>query len=255
MDILKGLDLINPTKDMVTFVGGGGKTTTMFLMASKLKELNKKILVTTTTAIYYPRNNQYDEIIIDSDYDIEKFKGIKAGKVYVLGRSINKDNKLMGIEPDVIDRIFNAEAFDVILVEADGAKGKPIKAPAAHEPVIPQNTTKNVGIIGLDCINKRINNSIVHRPQQLCSVTGSIMNDIITPKKVEMLILHNNGIMKNLPENSTGYVLLNKAEGERYLQGMEVVKLLKDKKPPIKKIIICSIKDESPVKYWRDFND
>ena len=37
---------------------------------------------------------------------------------------------------------------DVLLVEADGAKRKPLKVPAEHEPVIPEDTDMVIGIAG-----------------------------------------------------------------------------------------------------------
>ena len=62
--------------------------------------------------------------------------------------------------------------FDFILVEADGAKRKPIKAPADYEPVIPSSTTLVIGVIGLDALGKAIDEETIHRCELFCSLTG-----------------------------------------------------------------------------------
>lgn len=45
---------------------------------------------------------------------------------------------------------------DVLLVEADGAKRKPLKVPAEHEPVIPEDTDMVIGIAGASAIGRTI---------------------------------------------------------------------------------------------------
>ena len=43
---------------------------------------------------------------------------------------------------------------DYVLVEADGAKRFPLKAPAAHEPVIPDETRLVIAVAGLSGVGK-----------------------------------------------------------------------------------------------------
>ena len=40
----------------------------------------------------------------------------------------------------------------VVLVEADGAKGKPCKVPADFEPVIPDECDIVIGVMGMDAL-------------------------------------------------------------------------------------------------------
>jgi len=58
--------------------------------------------------------------------------------------------KLKGLSPTLIDRIRDKGIADIILVEADGAKRCPLKAPNETEPVIPFSTTWTLPIVGLD---------------------------------------------------------------------------------------------------------
>ena len=46
------------------------------------------------------------------------------------------------------------ESADYVLVEADGSRGLPLKAPASHEPVIRSETDGVLGCIGLSAIGR-----------------------------------------------------------------------------------------------------
>ncbi|SCZ05344.1 selenium cofactor biosynthesis protein YqeC [Alkaliphilus peptidifermentans] len=256
MDILMGFELVNPLSEMISFVGGGGKTTTMFSLATKLKEIDKKILVTTTTAIYYPSNNElFDEIFLTDQNDLKQLYSIKEGQIYLLGSSVSKEGKLLGVNPILLEEIYNMKIFDVILVEADGSKGRPIKAPAKHEPVVPPSTTKYIGVIGLDALFMEINSDIVHRIEEFTRIVEANIGDIIMPSTAARLITHPEGLFKNIPSsNCQGYVLLNKGEGEGFEAGREIIRLLEDNAPLFKRIIIGSMKYEKDIKFWRDFN-
>ncbi len=201
LEIWKFFNLKN--RDTLSFVGGGGKTTTIFKLAGELKNLNRKVLITTTTAMYNPKEEQYDYYFLR---DIEGFSP-KAGTITVLGDRI-ENGKLLGSSVSTIERIANRQLFDFILIEADGSKGKPIKAYAHYEPVIPSCTTMTVGIIGLDCLGKKIE-AIAHRPEKLIRVVDAGLNDIIDEDMIVRLILDEKGLFKD----STGkkVLLLNKA--------------------------------------------
>ena len=105
-----------------------------------------------------------------------------------------------------------AKCFDYILVEADGSRQRPIKAPADHEPVIPNGTTKTVGVIGLDALGKQIHGTSVHRPELLCRLTAKVMGDIIDEDVIARLIRAPQGLFKSVPDGSQRYVVLNKME-------------------------------------------
>ena len=74
-----------------------------------------------------------------------------------------------------MDRTILQGLFDFILIEADGAKNKPIKAMASHEPVVSKYSTKTFGIMGMDCLGKPIE-SIVHRPELFVDIVGKFFN-------------------------------------------------------------------------------
>lgn len=211
-------------KELLAFIGGGGKTTTIFKLANELKNIGKKILITTTTAIFYPNKGTFDKIYIDeSDDIISKLSNIENNSITIIGRSISKENKLLGIKKEIIDEIYKEKVFDYILVEADGSKRKTIKCPDNHEPVIPQSTNKTVGVIGLDAIGLKINDDNVHRAELFKEITNSEINDIINEETIFKLITNNKGLFKGTPINSKRYILLNKMDNKKREESARVI--------------------------------
>lgn len=198
-------------KEIISFVGGGGKTSSLFKLAKELKAKNKKVLVTTTTKIFVPEAGDFDTLIITPQPGVDILKPAE-GTITVWGRNLlAKGEKLEGIEPVLIDSVFAAGSFDYLLVEADGAKQKPVKAPAAHEPVIPSFTNKTVGIIGLSALNKKVDTE-VFRNEIFKSICGD--SPILNLEQIFRLITHPEGLFKNTPEHSGKYLFLNQVEGE-----------------------------------------
>lgn len=215
MGILNDFDINTDKAEMIVLVGAGGKTTTMFALASELKAAGKRVLVTTTTAIFYPLENQYDDIVITKEYSPTTFLETYPSSIVVFGSEVNDQGKLLGVNKDYINIIHREGIFDFILVEGDGSKRRPIKAPASHEPVIPNLATIVVGVIGTDSFGKPINEDFVHRPEIFCTITNSSMNSIIDEEKVFKLVTHAEGLFKDTPSHSRKYLLLNKVIKKR----------------------------------------
>ena len=71
---------------------------------------------------------------------------------------------------------------DVMLIEADGAKRKPLKVPADWEPVIPDFADVVVSVIGLDCLGKPICET-AHRAEYTSSFLGKKIWKHLLPQK------------------------------------------------------------------------
>ncbi len=205
---------INPNvPELISLVGAGGKTTTLFRLAQELKALGKKVLVTTTTHMALPEASQADRLIVDHSKNPFLLSGNGRGMIVCLGeRLVNEKGKLKGVDPEYVSEIYQKQAFNHILVEADGSRRRPIKAPAHYEPVIPRGTTRTIGVIGLDALGQPITAEHVHRPELFCSVTGKEMGDLIDRQCLVSLILAENGLFRNAPHECTRHVVLNKAD-------------------------------------------
>lgn len=215
MDILDAFD-INPERPShISLVGGGGKTTAMFALAHELKKAGASVLVTTTTNIFYPEPGQCDTVVMDATPSFSLFKNVQPGTVTCLGGGVfGEMKKVKSISPEFLDKLFSKRLFDHILVEADGAKRKAIKAPAEYEPVIPASATAVIGVIGMDALSLSVVDENVHRVKKFCEITGSVQGQMIDEKIMSRLINHPQGLFKGVPARAIRIVLLNKADTE-----------------------------------------
>jgi probable selenium-dependent hydroxylase accessory protein YqeC len=213
MTLCEALNIDLNIPELVSLVGAGGKTSTMFRLAREFKSFRKKVLVTTTTNVAFPETSQADRLVIDRSKNISSLPRIEPGTIVCLGSSMVGDQeKLKGVEREFIDEIYQKRLFDHVVVEADGSKRRPIKAPAHYEPVIPQETTRVIGVIGLDALGKPITDQYVHRTSLFCSITGKRMGDIIDRECLIHLILSQDGLFKDVPQGCRKYVIFNKAD-------------------------------------------
>jgi molybdenum cofactor cytidylyltransferase len=108
-------------------------------------------------------------------------------------------------------------SITVIFVEADGARGLPFKAPAEHEPVIPDKTTVVIPVIGSDIFEGSVRET-VHRPERaaaLLSPSGEkpvSLDSRLTPALAARLITHPRGSMKDVPPGAAVIPFINKCE-------------------------------------------
>ncbi|MBU0970465.1 MAG: putative selenium-dependent hydroxylase accessory protein YqeC, partial [Proteobacteria bacterium] len=126
--------------------------------------------------------------------------------------------KLKGISPGMLARVREKKTFEYILIEADGSRRLPVKAPADHEPVIPAWTDMVIGCIGLDCLGRPMDAKTVHRPEFFAAVTGLIPGEAILADHLAALVASDLGLFKNTQKNMGKRVVFNKADTRDLVQ-------------------------------------
>jgi probable selenium-dependent hydroxylase accessory protein YqeC len=216
---------------MVSIVGAGGKTTLMFRLAGELEKAGHRVLTTTSTKIFKPTTEQSSNVVISED-PIEVVRcaerhSLKGLHLTAAARYDEASDKLLGYAPEAINEIWRSGWFDHILIEADGAARRPLKAPASHEPVIPSETSVLIAVIGLDGVGVPLMADHVFRPDQYTRLTKLPMGAIVTAESVCMVLMHPKGMMKGCPATARQFVFLNKAETpDRQATGREVGQIL-----------------------------
>ena len=215
------------TGGMVCLTGAGGKTSVMFQLASALSDTGKKVLTTTTTKIYPPLPFQSKNIILSNSAEelVEKASAIIRNENHITAalEFIKKDNKLRGFSTEMIYQIQQFGLFDWILIEADGAAQRLLKAPADHEPVIPVETDIWIGVAGLDVIDRPLVESFVFRPELVSRITGLPIGELIDESHLAILALHPLGYLKNVPAKATRCFFLNKADNKKAIASAKKV--------------------------------
>ena len=215
-------------REMVCAVGGGGKTSLVLSLASEGEEKNYPVIVTTTTKMGLEEERGFltvtDEEIPPTDRTIRWIGGIQGERV-------------LGREPKEVATWFS-DFHGWVLVEADGARRRPIKAPARHEPVIPSQATLVVLNIGLDAVEKPIGD-VAHRPELLAEILGAGKESLITPQMVASLVIHNEGGRKRIPDSSRFILALTKCTEEKRQAANQIIEVLSEcEKAPERVVLV-----------------
>lgn len=193
------------TGDVVSIVGSGGKTSLLFKLAEELK--NKyKVLVSTSAKIFLPQDDCYDYLYLNLDSYLNNKPNNSVG-ITVISKDINnKTEKLIGIDDNDLEIII--KDFDVILLEADGSKELPIKGWKNHEPPVLSKTTKTIGVIPVNLINKKIDKEFIYGFDEFNILTD--YSEYINFRTIGKICSEKNGIFKN--SKGCLYLFFNKAD-------------------------------------------
>ncbi len=202
---------------VTALVGGGGKTSAMLRLVEELSA-HGSVIMATTTHIYPPSGIP---VLLDATTH-EIASALEHAPAVCVG-SLCADGKL---GPGPVDAEALAALGDYVIVEADGAKGMPLKAPASHEPVIPPCAHRVVAVAGLDGMGCSIGEA-AFRPALYAKLLGTEEGHIVTPEDVARALCSRDGQYKHVGPHMDFCVLLNKADdGERVTLAEQVAAYL-----------------------------
>jgi len=238
---------------VVSLVGAGGKTSLMFKLARELSMAGEPVLTTTTTKIFEPARDQSVYVILSGSVSnildqakelLDKHPHLTAA----VGKLPDQD-KLYGFRPEIIGELWNAGLFRWIIVEADGAAGRPLKAPATHEPVVPDCTNRLVGIVGLNGVGQPLTGRLVFRHERFAELTGLVAGSNVSEAAIADVVVHKNGIFKNAPAEVVRIAFFNQADaGENLAAGHRIARILSElKNTELYRVVIGQALFEPPV--------
>ena len=209
---LECLGVIAETR-VIALVGAGGKTALMYALAGEIRREGRTVVTTTTTKIFPPRPDQAPHLILlKDDPTLASLPGrlLECGHVTVGKSVLLPAEKVEGVDEEILDLCRNAA--DHVLVEADGAAGRPVKAPEDWEPVVPQHAELVVYLVGLDCLGKPMTDNWVFRSARFAQITGLTAGKIIRPRDIARLVTHPEGGLKHVPAPAALVPFLNKQD-------------------------------------------
>ncbi len=235
--------------EVVALVGGGGKTAAMFRLAREIVARGERALTTTTTHIFAAQIAQAPTHVIAADATPESVAAALAahGHVLVVGATDAGSGRAGGVSLDLFARLRGWCPGVCIVNEADGSRMRPFKAPAAHEPVIPVETTLVVPVVGADVFGKPLDGEHVHRPELVSALSGAPLGTPITPEIVASVLAHPEGGRKGVPRNARVIVVINKVESlpDKKPARETAERLLRE--PAIQAVALAAVRGDDPV--------
>lgn len=202
-------------KHIVSLIGAGGKTIVMYQLAEHFANLGKKVLVTTTTHIFQPTCNFAQNVA-----EVEALW--QGGNYAVVGNIEAGTGKLTQLPADVFEK-YSALA-DLVLIEADGAKRLPCKAPAENEPVLLPASDTVIAVMGLDALHHPIK-EVCFRLEKVQEVLDTTGEHCLTEEDAVKLLLSEQGAFKNVGQRNY-FIVLNKCDDENRAKSALKIKSL-----------------------------
>ena len=176
-------DLLGP--GMTAIVGAGGKTSLIQLMAHLSQAKAIPTVVTTTTKMYHQQLASWPLYVGEdlegaqvfcqqavSETGVAAWAGnlveVGAGTQF-LGVGLEPESapdsflgKVQGPRLEALCQLSQRQPSWQILIEADGARHKVLKAPKSTEPVIPSGTRQTIGVLNLSVLGQEASKDLVH---------------------------------------------------------------------------------------------
>jgi len=199
-------------REVISLAGGGGKTAIMFALGKELSSRLKGVVLSTTTKIWEPAISPDFALFLSGQIsEIKKWvsRSLEAHPCLLVATKRLEGGKLQGILPAWVEEIQSLPGVSVIIVEADGAAGRSLKAPREGEPVWPPNTTLLVPVVGIDVLGRPLNEGHVFRSEIAARVLHRSKGSTITNEMVAGLLRE---IIKDRPGGARMIPFINKTD-------------------------------------------
>lgn len=199
----------------LALVGSGGKTTLLFNLA---REIRAPVVLSTTTHLSVDELGLADRHwVVENKRDIERAFSQLTDEILLLTGAVNEQgNRVRGLSDDQLLVVKqHCDALDLpFLIEADGSRRLPLKAPGEHEPAIPGWVNQVVVLVGLSAIGQPLDDKIVFRSEQFAVLCAAKYGIPITLEILTDYLLHAHGGLKNIPPNALRSVFFNQLDAQ-----------------------------------------
>jgi len=219
IDLTRALRLGNTP--CLALVGAGGKTSALFQLARELSKRQdqakpdpqRPVILTATTHLHVEQLKLSDSHwIVEKPEDLAALEDNLHGVILLTGPLIG--DRTTGLNDNLMSWLhkFCVSHGLPLLIEADGSRQRPLKAPADYEPVIPEWVEVVVMVAGLSGLGKPLSEEFVHHPDIFADISGLKMGETITLEALSRVLNHPAGGLKNIPLQARRIVFLNQAD-------------------------------------------
>lgn len=235
--------------DVVAFAGAGGKSGSILQVAAELAEAGMTVLAVPTTRMTLDEARGIGPLVISEDPSELRAKvktSFSEGNTRVAaGGAMTSKNRVGGVLPDLVSDL--APLADVLLVEADGSRRRPIKGTANHEPALPDASTLVVAVGNVDALGSTVDEEHVHRPAVFSELTGVGLGQSITARAFARALVE--GSLANIPAGARTAALITGVEPGRTMADASVISR-ELWRFGTESVVLTSIPKPPPVRVW-----
>lgn len=197
----------------IAITGCGGKTSLMIALAEEYAQRGRSVLVTTTTKVRSPYELDYGCDIIQLD----RYDGVPTpGRRVFFAATLDESNGRKVCASALTELAKVATGFDVVLMEADGSRGLPLKYHNPWDPVIPDFTTDVIAMVGMSALGRPLDDAVMFNYPSYAAVVQN-PEPVVTERTISNLLRLDEGIKKGFSGGTgsstrQGMVLFNQCD-------------------------------------------
>lgn len=253
------------SREIVSLVGAGGKTSAALRLLDELAQAGQRVVLTTTTRLLEPIPRPGECLILAETPDDARRALVdpRCAKPILARRRLTETdaafaasapypvraNKLAGLPSEWLDALAAQFPRLTCLVEADGARHRLLKAPAAHEPVVPTTTTLHVPMANLAVLDQPLTEVAVHRAALAAQCLNVPPGASLTPLLVAGLLAHPQGGLKGAPDVARIVPLLTWWRDEPPTEAAIETADLLAARPGIERVVVANPAADAPLRY------
>jgi molybdenum cofactor cytidylyltransferase len=246
MDLAEALEC--GRREVVAFVGAGGKTTAVFRLVREAAGLGRRAVASGTARFSEARGGSGLPQVVEEDED-RLLDGVRAAlersNAVIAAAGRFGDGRFTPISYQAVAAMAVEPGIGLVALEADGARMRPFKAPAEHEPALPPAATLVVAVAGADAFGRPLDEASAHRLDRVLALSGADRGDPITPGIVARVLAHPEGGGKSRPTSARFAVLINKVDAVTLPSARETAALLHA--AGVETVVLARLQDEDPV--------
>lgn len=204
------------TPSIISIVGAGGKTTSLYQLGREYRQDHPQVLLTTSTHLGGEQVQAADNHLIHSGEVSQTLAQLhhQQGLLCLTAEWDSQTQRWQGLDTNLLHSIAQYAHRNAVplLIEADGARCRPLKAPAEHEPAIPDFSEVVLLVAGLTPLGMPLTEEWVHRPQRFAELSGLALGETITGEHIVRVLSHPLGGRKGIPAGAKSFLLLTQAE-------------------------------------------
>jgi probable selenium-dependent hydroxylase accessory protein YqeC len=224
---------------VVCAVGAGGKKSLLYALADRLP--NSAVTATVRIPIF---DEEVSEVVVTDD---PAAAAESAARPLGVVPEREREDRYRGYEVGAIADLA-ATDLEAVLVKADGARTRRLKAPGDHEPQLPECADVVVPIASVRAVGEPLTDAVAHRPERVAALTDRELGDEIRPEDVARVLSHPDGGLKGVPDGARVVPLVNMADDASLVQtATDIAEGIHDRSD-VSRVVVTSLKDADPVK-------
>ncbi len=195
------------------FVGAGGKTTAMKRAAAYIVETGLKARLTTTTRVGIEEFEGMPVSLVRGPTELSRVLADDVPVRLLVGSAAPEQGKYLGLDPAIIEGV-SLSPDTVLLVESDGSRRMPMKAPYRHEPVIPANAATVFALMGASAFGEPIDEAHCYNHEKALVLMG-IPEGFFEPPAIAALSADPEGCRKGVRPEMAFRLVVNQGDLEQ----------------------------------------